>query len=127
VRLVQIDAPELHPDCYGVDARRALERLLPRGTSIELERDPRLDDVDRYGRLLRYVRVGDLNVNVELVERGVASPYFFRNERGLYAGDLLAAARSARSSRRGFWGVCPRAELDPGLGSVTGPVSSQRG
>ena len=66
-------------------------------------------------------------MNLELVKLGAASPYFFRNERGSYARELLDAAKSARSAHEGFWGVCPRAELNPGLGSVTGPVSTQRG
>jgi len=127
VRLLQIDAPELHPDCYGRDAAGELERLLPKGSIVELEADRRLDDHDRYGRLLRYVWRGEENVNLQLVKLGAASPYFFRNQRGSYATDLLAAAKSARSAHLGLWGVCPRAELTPGLGSVTGPVSTQRG
>jgi endonuclease YncB( thermonuclease family) len=76
--------------------------------------------VDEHGRLLRYVYVGDTNVNVELVRRGAASPYFFRNERGRYADDLLDAVEDARDARRGYWGACPDAELNTGLGSVTG-------
>ncbi|MFN8222502.1 MAG: thermonuclease family protein [Gaiellales bacterium] len=127
VRLLQVDAPELNPDCYGREAKRELQRLLPRGTRVELEADSGLDGADRFGRLLRYVWTGDVNVNLELVGRGAASPYFFRKERGRYASDLLAAARDAREAHEGQWGACPRAELNPGLGSVTGPVSSQRG
>lgn len=127
VRLLQIDAPELNPDCYGRDAKRALERLLPQGEPVRLERDPQLDERDRYGRLLRYVWRGDENVNLRLVELGAASPYFFRKERGVHATELLDAARRARSDRTGLWGACPRAELNPGLGSVTGPVATQRG
>ena len=122
VRLVQIDAPELSTDCYGRPALRALVDLAPKGTRISLLRDGRLDDRDRHGRLLRYVLVGDLNVNLELVRVGAAAPYFFRNERGRFAADLLDAAADARDARRGFWGTCPGAELNTGLGSVTGPA-----
>ena len=120
VRLVQIDAPELETDCYGRDALRALISLAPKGTRVTLASDPRLDDRDRYGRLLRYVFVGSENVNVALVRKGAASPYFFRKERGRYAGDLLDAVDEARDARRGLWGACPAAQLDTGLGSVTG-------
>ena len=75
VRLVQIDAPELgQGECYAREARRELERLAAPGAPIELERDARLDDQDRFGRLLRYVHAGDVNVNVELVRRGSAAP-----------------------------------------------------
>ena len=56
VRLVQVDAPELgEGECFARESKRELERLVPPGTSVELERDRTLDDVDRYGRLLRYV------------------------------------------------------------------------
>jgi micrococcal nuclease len=107
VRLVQIDAPELgEGECYARSARRELERLAPPGTNVELERDAGLDDEDRFGRLLRYVRVGGTNVNVELVRRGAATPYFFRGERGRVAGELLAAVARARAAGRGMWGAC---------------------
>jgi endonuclease YncB( thermonuclease family) len=122
VRLLQIDAPELTTDCYGRAALRALEQLTPAGTRVRVVGDPALDDRDRYGRLLRYVFVGDTDVNVELVRRGAASPYFYRGERGRHAETLLAAVAAARAARRGLWGSCPHARLNPGLGSLTGPA-----
>ena len=122
VRLLQIDAPELTTDCYGRPALRALEQLTPAGTRVRLVGDPGLDDRDRYGRLLRYVFVGDTDVNVALVRRGAASPYFYRGERGRHAEALLDAADAARVEQRGFWGACPSARLNPGLGSLTGPA-----
>ena len=123
VRLVQIDAPELHSDCYGRAALTALVHLAPKGTRVRLVQDPALDARDVHGRLLRYVFVARRNVNVELVREGAASPYFFRNDRGRYADDLLDAVDDAREARRGFWGACPGAELNTGLGSLTGPAS----
>jgi micrococcal nuclease len=120
VRLVQIDAPELETDCYGRAALKALVALAPKGTRVTLTSDPRLDDRDRYGRLLRYVFARGVNVNVALVREGAASPYFFRNERGRYARALLDAVGEARDSRRGYWGACPAAKLNTALGSVTG-------
>ena len=120
VRLVQIDAPELTTDCYGRAALRELGALAGPGTRVRLVRDPRLDASDRYGRRLRYVLVDGRNVNVELVRRGAASPYFFRKQRGRYARELLAAVERARSRRAGYWGACPGAELNTGLGSITG-------
>jgi endonuclease YncB( thermonuclease family) len=120
VRLVQVDAPELTTDCYGGAARRTLESLAPAGTRARLVRDPALDDHDRYGRLLRYAVVGDTDLNVELVRRGAASPYFFRNERGEHADELLDAVDEARDRHAGYWGACPDARLNTGLGAITG-------
>ncbi len=87
------------------------------GTELRLERDPGLDDVDRYGRLLRYVHVGGRNLTLELVRIGAAAPYFYRGERGLYARRLVAAAREARSERRGLWGACPEPAFAPSVRS----------
>jgi endonuclease YncB( thermonuclease family) len=126
VRLVQIDAPEAGSDCFGRDATRALIALA-KGERVSLERDPALDDVDTYGRLLRYVFAEGRNLNVALVADGAAAPYFFRNQRGRYAGALDDAVADARERDRGLWAACPQARLEPGLGSVTGPASSQRG
>jgi micrococcal nuclease len=120
VRLVQIDAPEERGrECYADRATAELRRLLPEGSKVELAADPKLDKVDRFGRLLRYVIAGDRVVNVELVERGAAAPWFFHGNRGRYAGDLLRAAHDAQGTRRGLWGACPGAVLDP-----TRPVST---
>jgi endonuclease YncB( thermonuclease family) len=121
VRLLQIDTPELGSgECYSRQARSALLRLAPPGSAIRLEADPALDAVDRYGRLLRYVWRGSLNVNLELVRQGAATPYFYRGERGKYASALLAAARQAKASRRGLWGACPGTRLDPYAPAATG-------
>jgi len=121
VRLVQVDAPESSTECWGEEAARELAELVPAGAAVELERDPRLDDRDRFGRLLRYVTRDGLLVNVALVERGAAAPYFFRGERGRHADELLEAGRSARDARRGLWGGCPSARLDPDRALAAGP------
>jgi micrococcal nuclease len=122
IRLLQVDAPELTSDCFGREAARVLASLVREGARVELVRDPELDDRDTYGRLLRYVVVGETDVNVELVRRGAASPYFFRNERGEHADELLEAVDDARAERAGYWGACPAATLNTGLGARTGPA-----
>ncbi len=106
VRLLQIDAPEAGEECYAGRATAELIRLTPRGTRVTLETDPALDLRDRYGRLLRYVLRDSVNVNVELVRRGAATPYFYGGDRGKYASRLLAAVAEARRARRGMWGAC---------------------
>lgn len=113
VRLVQIDTPEAGEECYADRATELARRLLPPGTRVRLELDPRLDRVDRYRRQLAYVRKGGENVNVTLVRRGAASVWFFHGARGRYARELLAAAQEARAERRGLWSACPQARFDP--------------
>ena len=114
IRLVQIDAPELGTgECHSRASRTALLVRTPVGSRVTLDADPALDRVDRYGRLLRYVRRGAANVNVELVRAGAAAPYFYGGDRGRYASLLLAAARAARLAHRGLWKACPGTPLDP--------------
>jgi len=122
VRLVQIDAPEVQErECYGAAARTVLRRLAPAGSTVRVEADPRLDQVDRYGRLLRYLFRGPVNLNLELVREGAATVWFYDHDRGRYAAALLRAATQARVARRGLWGACPRTPFDPYHAANTGP------
>jgi micrococcal nuclease len=121
VRLLQIDTPELGSgECYSRAARTALLALAPPGKKVVLEADPRLDRIDRYGRMLRYVKRNGVNVNLELTRRGAAAPYFYRGDRGLYAGWLLQAARNAKATKLGLWRACPSTVLDPFRAVSTG-------
>ena len=114
VRLLQIDTPELGSgECYSRAARTALVQRVPIGSSVRLEVDPRLDRVDRYGRLLRYVHRGTMNVNVGLVRAGAAAPYFYGGDKGRYAARLMSEAQRATAAKRGLWKACPGTKLDP--------------
>ena len=127
VRLVQIDTPEVGSgECFSRAAARELRALLPNGAPVTLEADPRLDRVDRYRRLLRYVIRDGRNLNLELVRRGAATVWFYDGDRGRYATQLLAAATAARQARRGLWGACPRAVWNPFAAASTGPGSLPR-
>ena len=122
VRLVQIDTPELGSgECYSRAARTVLVSFAPPGSRVRLEADVRLDQRDRYGRLLRYIWRKDRNVNIELVRRGAATPYFYDGDRGKYADMLMTAANVAKASKRGLWKACPGTKLDP-----YGPVTTVR-
>ena len=114
VRLVQIDTPEVGTgECYSRKARAMLVQLLPPGSRLELEADPGLDDVDRYGRLLRYLWHTGRNVNLQMVAAGAAAPYFYAGERGKYADTLERKAREAKAGRLGLWGACRATPYNP--------------
>ena len=89
---------------------------------IRLLADPRLDGVDQYGRLLRYVlRASDgINTNIALVREGAAAPYFYRGARGRFASLLQSLALRARAHHRGLWGACPNAGINFYRGVNTG-------
>jgi micrococcal nuclease len=123
VRLVQIDTPEKHLECYGEEASALTRRLIPAGTHVRVEQDPKLDQVDRYGRKLAYVWKDDEDLNVTLVRNGAAGVWFFDGRRGRYADDLVKAAEDARAAERGLWGACPLARFDPNDSLSSGPAS----
>jgi endonuclease YncB( thermonuclease family) len=127
IRLVQIDTLEVYfgAECWGHQASAETKKLLPAGTVVRMAAEPATDSVDRYGRLLRYVfRVRDgLNVNVFLVRRGDAAPYFYAGREGRYAGVLTRAALRARAHHRGLWGACRHTPAVFDRGVDTGPAT----
>lgn len=68
VRYIGMNTPERSQVC-GSTATRANAALVT-GREVRLVKD--VSETDRYGRLLRYVYVGDLFVNAELVRQGYA-------------------------------------------------------
>ena len=123
VRLVQIDTPEKHVECYGDQASALTRRLIPTGTHVRIEQDPKLDQVDRYRRKLAYIWKGDEDVNVTLVRDGAAGVWFFGGRRGRYASEFLKAAGEARADHAGLWSACPLARFDPNASMSSGPAS----
>ena len=120
LRLLQIDAPELHGDCYGRAAQLALRRLTPHGTHIMIVARSAAGPPGQVqaAAALRLCRPAQRRRGARTHGRGVA--VFLRQRRGRYADDLLDAVAEARAAHRGFWKACPGAKLDPGIGSVTG-------
>lgn len=111
VRLVGVNTPEMRPrQCYAVKATRLTKRLLPRGTRVLLVRDTTQANVDRYGRLLRYVHKGKkakVDVNRRIVVRGAAKVYVYQRNFKRTAS-YRAAQRYAKAHRSGLWGACRR-------------------
>ncbi len=104
VRYLGIDTPEIrkgrkpaHP--WGPPAHRR-NRELVGGKRVLLVADPIADDRDRYGRLLRYVLVGDVFVDLQLVEEGLAWLYPARHS----CEDLFKEAEArAKAAGLGVW------------------------
>ena len=125
VRFLQIDTPEISPaECYGTEARKALVNIIGKSPII-LESDSVSDNIDQYGRILRYVKIGKVNVNLKLVEIGAATPFFFKGEKGKYSAQLLKAAQNAKAKKIGLWKLCPNTKLDTSKLADTGPVPSK--
>jgi micrococcal nuclease len=112
VRLLGIDTPETHRpgvgiECGGPEASRNMEALVPSGTRVTLEPDPGQDRVDRYDRLLAYVRLpGGRLAEEAQVAAGWATVYVFEGRPVARDGQFRRAMRSAREAGRGVWGAC---------------------
>jgi endonuclease YncB( thermonuclease family) len=114
VRLLQIDAPELaESECFAKESKAALVNLLAKKGTVTLKADPASASFDRYGRALRYIFVGKLNVNLEMVKIGAAAPYFYQGEKGIYSAAMLKAAQGAKLYKVGLWKSCPGTKLIP--------------
>jgi endonuclease YncB( thermonuclease family) len=108
VRLLGIDTPEVYggTECHGPEASTAAERMLPRGTKVRLRSDPTQDLKDRYGRLLRYVAKGRLDVNRKLVVRGHARVYVYDRTPFQRTASYRRAQAVAKKLDRGLWSAC---------------------
>jgi endonuclease YncB( thermonuclease family) len=107
VRLLGIDTPEVFeaPECWGTEASEAAKDLLPRHTRVKLTSDPTQALKDEYGRLLRYVSMGHVDVNRRLVRRGHAEVYVY-DEPFQRVKSYRKAQRHAKSNGLGLWGNC---------------------
>ena len=112
IRLVHIDAPEAGSECYGDEAELELAGLLLEGMPVSIVTDPNLPEEDADGILQAWVWNSEFLVNLEMVRRGAATPYFPNGTRGAFDQRLLNAARKAKAAGRGLWGACPSTRLD---------------
>jgi micrococcal nuclease len=125
VRYIGIDTPEtVDPNrpvgCYGPEASVRNKELV-HGQTVSLESD--VEDKDDFGRLLRYVWLGDEMVNAVLVRDGYA-----KAETGFaevkYQDVLLALQGEAQAEGRGLWGpACANTTPGPTITQTPPPAS----
>ena len=98
VRLAGIDAPE-KMQAFGENSKQSL-------TELVLNKQVRVDSqaMDNYGRMVAQIKVDELNVNYEQVQRGMAWAYSRFNR----SKALLVLQNSAMEAKRGLW-----AQSDP--------------
>jgi endonuclease YncB( thermonuclease family) len=112
IRLACIDAPEMAQAPDGANARRYLQSRLRLGSSVTLK----AQTVDRFGRTVAEV-IGQVNLNLALVEDGMAFAY--RRYLGQCdAKEYLDAEVRASRRRTGVWRV---------PGGITRPWDFRRG
>lgn len=124
VRLLGIDAPEIHDD-HGRNHRNALRfkanpdavkttaataketlRKWSEGKPVRIETDPenaRSNHLDDYGRLLAYVFLeeDDLSLNARMVKEGQA--FVYRKFKHARRTDFMRYERDAKRKHKGIW------------------------
>lgn len=96
VRLIGINTPEKNMHCYS-EAKDKLQELIG-GKEVELEKD--VTDKDIYERLLRYIYIDNLFVNLEMVKLGLATAYEYKPD-VKYATKLEEAENQAKEQKIG--------------------------
>lgn len=107
VRLIGIDAPEIKDpreavECFGKEATDKAKEILG-GKEIMLESDPTQGERDKYGRLLRYVFVDDLNFNKLMISEGYAHEYTYQSNPYKYQLEFESVEVEAREGKKGLW------------------------
>lgn len=131
VRYIGIDTPEtVDPrkpvQCFGKEASSKNKELVE-GKQVKLEKD--ISETDKYGRLLRYIYVGDIFVNDYLVRQGYAHASSYPPDIK-YQNQFTQAQSEARSNNRGLWGsacdITTQAPKEPTSGT-NNAVTQQSG
>ena len=96
VRYVGVNTPERDEVCYS-SATQANAGFVE-GQTVRLIADE--SDTDRFGRLLRYIYVGDVFVNRELVSQGFAEAVLYEPD-DLHYNEFLSLERQAERNNLG--------------------------
>lgn len=93
IRLAGIDAPEKGQD-FGNKAKEALANMV-KGKTVVVE----TQGLDKYMRTIGTIKIGDTNVNLEMVKQGMAWRYPQYDKEETY----LKAEQEARKANLGLW------------------------
>ncbi len=105
VRLIGIDSPEENTECYATEATNRTKELIE-NKKVMLNSDSSQNDLDKYGRLLRYVRLTDGTfINQKLIEEGYAKEYTYKVAYQ-YQEAFRQAEKEAKNNQKGIWGLC---------------------
>ena len=98
VRYIGMDTPERGQPCF--QEASAANAILTQYQTVRLVKD--VSETDQYNRLLRYVYVGEVFVNAELVKQGWARAAEFPPDTA-YAGLFASLEAEARAQGLGCW------------------------
>jgi len=94
IRFARIDAPELKQP-FGKESGDYLRNMV-NGKTVTVN----VDTIDRYGRAVGTVMIGNHNINMQMVQDGYAWVYREYSKGG---DDLMLLEKDARARRIGLW------------------------
>jgi len=115
VRYINVDTPE-KGECFYEESKKINENLVL-DKEVEIKTDE--NTMDRFGRTLAYVWLGDMFINEELLKRG-AGEYFLDTVNQHYEERLVQAAESGYQGKSGLWTACAP---NPGGCVIKGNIS----
>ncbi len=103
IRYIGMNTPEMETgECYATAASE-INRNLVLGKTVELVKD--VSGTDKYGRLLRYVYIGNLFIDDELVKEGAAKIMTVPPD--IKYKDIFQSSQNyAKENNLGLWGKC---------------------
>lgn len=106
VRLIGVNTPETSDprrpiECFGEEAKQFLTDTLTNQV-VTIEADPTQSNRDQYDRLLRYVFVGDQNINLQLIKEGYGYEYTY-DQPYQYQVQFKQAQIEAQKNAKGLW------------------------
>jgi micrococcal nuclease len=119
LRYIGMNTPETDQVC-GSTATDANAALIA-DQDVFLVKD--VSETDRYGRLLRYVYVGDLFVNAELVRQGFAEAATYPPDVA-HADEFVQLAAQARDAQLGCWATGVWGSVEPEEGRTSAATDS---
>lgn len=103
VRYIGINTPEIETnECFATEASEVNKNLVL-GKEIKLVKD--VSEMDKYGRSLRYVFVGNYFINDYLAKSGYAKTMAIPPD-VKYINQILESEKYARENKLGLWGKC---------------------
>jgi len=102
VRLYGIDAPEVRHEKKPGQSFREEARKASAGKVLRKEVTPTIQERDQYKRMVGIIKIGNRNINEEMVREGWAWAYR-EYLRGPYVSEFINTEREARERRLGLW------------------------
>lgn len=138
IRIIGINSPEstIQHECYGDEASNYAKKLMT-NRWIKFKADPTQANIDKYGRLLRYIYYGGnlTDFGKQMIAEGYAYEYTYDNPYQ-HRDDYLAAQASAKKAGKGLWAAntcdgqktkpaattAPKSATTPSSGTYTAPA-----